>query len=100
MQQAYRIVANRFFIKIDNNSSVIVIDNNSAVAKSKQLKTKNIENCLYFVCVNIKSFALNTSRIVFNKNVNRYTVFIRYSVIVYISETEYICLYIRDRSRD
>ncbi len=96
MQQTYRAAANRFFIKIGNNSSVIAVDNNLTAAKTKQSKTKSIENCSYFVDINIKSFALNTSRIVLRKNVDKYAVFIQYSVIVYISEIEYICLYIKD----
>ncbi len=100
MQRIYRIAANRFFIKIGNNNNIIAINNNFVVAKSKQLKTKSIENCLYFVYINIKSFALNTSRIVFNKNVDKYIVFIKYLVIVYTLETKYICLYIRDRLKD
>jgi len=100
LQQIYKIVANRFFIKIDNNSNIITINNNFVVAKLKQLKTKSIENCSHFVRINIKSFALNISRIVFDKNVDKYIVFIKYLVIVYILETKYICLYIKDRSRD
>ncbi len=96
MQQIYKIVANKFFIKIDNNNNIIAINNNFVVAKLRQLKTKNIKNCLYFVYINIKSFALNISRIVFNKNINKYIVFIKYLVIVYILETKRICLYIRD----
>jgi len=96
LQQIYKIVANKFFIKIDNNNNIIAINNNFVVAKLRQLKTKNIKNCLYFVYINIKSFALNISRIVFNKNINKYIVFIKYLVIVYILETKRICLYIRD----
>ncbi len=100
MQQVYKIVANRFFIKINNNNNIIAIDNNFIVAKSKQSKTKSIENCLYFVHINIKSFALNTNKIVFDKNVDKYIVFIRYLVIIYTLETKRIYLYIRDRLRD
>jgi len=96
LQQIYRAVANRFFIKIDNNNSIIVVDNNFIVAKTKQLKTKNIKNCSYFVNINIKSLALNTSRIALRKDVDKYIVFIQYLVIVYILEIEYICLYIKD----
>ena len=96
MQQTYRIVANKFFIKINNNNNIIAINNNFIIAKLKQLKTKNIKNCLYFIYINIKSFILNISKIVFDKNIDKYIVFIRYLVIVYILKTRYICLYIRD----
>jgi len=96
LQQIYRIVANKFFIKIDNNNSIIVINNNSIITKLKQLKTKNIKNYLYLIYINIKSFIFNINRITFNKNVNKYIVFIKYLIIVYILETKYICLYIKD----
>ncbi len=96
MQQIYRTIINKFFIKIDNNSSIIAIDNNFVVAKLKQLKTKNIKNCLYLVRINIKSFAFNISKIVFDKNIDKYIVFIRYLIIVYILETKYIYLYIKN----
>ena len=96
MQQTYRIVANKFFIKINNNNNIIAINNNFIIAKLKHLKTKNIKNCLYFIYINIKSFILNISKIVFDKNIDKYIVFIRYLVIVYILKTRYICLYIRD----
>ncbi len=96
MQQIYKIIANKFFIKIDNNNNIIIINNNSIIAKSKQLKTKNIKNCLYFIYINIKSFIFNTNKIVFDKNINKYIVFIRYLVIVYILKTKYIYLYIKD----
>jgi len=96
LQQTYRIIANKFFIKINNNNNIITIDNNFVIAKSRQLKTKNIENCLYLIYINIKSFALNTSKIAFDKNINKYAIFIKYLVIVYILRTKYICLYIRD----
>ncbi len=96
MQQIYRIVANKFFIKINNNNNIIAINNNFVVAKLKQLKTKNIENCLYLIYINIKSFTLNINKIIFNKNINKYTIFIKYLVIVYILKTKYICLYIKD----
>jgi len=96
LQQIYRTIINKFFIKIDNNSSIIAIDNNFVVAKLKQLKTKNIKNCLYLVRINIKSFAFNISKIVFDKNIDKYIVFIRYLIIVYILETKYIYLYIKN----
>jgi len=96
LQQTYRVVTNKFFIKINNNNNIIIIDNNFIIIKTKQLKTKNIKNCFYFVDINIKSFALNISRIALKKDVNRCTIFMRYLIIVYISKIEYICLYIRD----
>ncbi len=96
MQQIYKIVANKFFIKINNNNSIIVINNNLIIAKTKQLKTKNIENCLYFININIKSFVFNTNKVVFKKNINRHIIFIQYLVIVYILKIKRIYLYIRD----
>ncbi len=79
MQQIYKTVVNRFFI-----------------IKIKQLKTKNIKNCLYFININIKSFALNINRVVLRKNINKNIVFIQYLVTIYILETKYIYLYIKD----
>ncbi len=96
MQQIYKVVINKFFIKINNNNNIIIINNNFIVAKTKQLKNIYIKNCLYFVNINIKSFALNTNKVVFKKNINKYIVFIQYLVIVYILEIKYICLYIKD----
>jgi len=96
LQQIYRIIANKFFIKINNNNNVITINNNFIVAKTKQSKTKNIKNCSYFININIKSFAFNTSKIALKKDINRYIVFIRYLIVVYILRTKYICLYIKD----
>jgi len=97
LQKIYRVVTNKFFIKINNNNNIIAINNNLVVAKTKQLKIKNIENCFYFVNINIKSLAFNIIRIVFRKNIDKYIVFIQYLIIIYTLETKRICLYIRDR---
>jgi len=96
LQKIYRVVINRFFIKIDNNNNIIAINNNFIVAKTKQLKTKNIENCFYFININIKSLAFNISKIILKKNIDRYIVFIQYLITIYILETKYIYLYIKD----
>ncbi len=78
MQKIYKVVTNKFFIKIDNNNNIIAIVNNLIVAKIKQLKIKNIKNCFYFININIKSLAFNISKIVLKKNINRCIVFIQY----------------------
>ncbi len=96
MQKTYNIVANRFFIKICNNNNIIAINNNLVIAKSRQSKTKNIENCSYSVHINIKSFVLNISRISFTKDVDKLVCLIKYLVIVYLLKTKYIYLYIKD----
>ncbi len=96
MQKAYKIVANRFFIKIYNNNNIIIVNNNLIVAKSRQLKTKNIENCFYFVYINIKSFVLNVNKTLLTKDVNRLAYLVKYLVIVYLLETRRIRLYIKD----
>ncbi len=96
MQQIYRVVANRFFIKINNNNNIIAINNNLVITKTKQKKIKKIKNCFYFLNINIKSLVFNISRIVFRKDIDRYIVFIQYLIIIYILKTKYICLYIRD----
>ncbi len=96
MQQIYRVIANKFSIKINNNNNIIIINNNFIVTKTKQLKIKKLKNCLYFVNINIKSFALNINKVIFKKNINKYIVFIQYLIIVYILEIKYICLYIKD----
>jgi len=96
LQQIYRVIANRFFIKIDNNNNIITINNNLVITKTKQLIIINIKNCFYFININIKSLVFNISRIVFRKDINRYIVFIQYLINIYILKTKYICLYIRD----
>jgi len=96
LQQIYRVVANRFFIKINNNNNIIAINNNLVITKTKQKKIKKIKNCFYFLNINIKSLVFNISRIVFRKDIDRYIVFIQYLIIIYILKTKYICLYIRD----
>ncbi len=68
LQQIYKVIANKFFIKINNNNYI--------VTKIKQLKTKNIENCSYFISINIKNLAFNISKIVLKKDINRYIIFI------------------------
>jgi len=78
LQKIYKVVTNKFFIKIDNNNNIIAIVNNLIVAKIKQLKIKNIKNCFYFININIKSLAFNISKIVLKKNINRCIVFIQY----------------------
>ncbi len=55
-----------------------------------------MENYLYFININIKSFVFNISRVVLRKDIDRCIVFIQYLVIVYILETKYICLYIKN----
>jgi len=96
LQHTYKVVANKFFIKIDNNDNVIIIDNNFAIAKSRQLKTKSIKNRSYFIYINIKSLILNASKITLNKDVDKRTNLVRYLIIVYVLRTKHICLYIRD----
>ncbi len=96
MQEIYKVVTNKFFIKINNNNNIIIINNNFIVAKTKQLKTKNIKNCFYFININIKSLTFNINKIALKKNINRRTIFMRYLIIIYVLKTKYICLYIRD----
>jgi len=96
LQQIYKIVANNFFIKTSNNNNVTIINNNFVIAKTKQLKTKNIKNCLHFININIKNLTFNTNKIALKKDINRYIIFIQYLIIIYILKTKYICLYIKD----
>ncbi len=76
MQQIYKIVANNFFIKTSNNNNVTIINNNFVIAKTKQLKTKNIKNCFYFISINIKSLTFNANKIALKKNIDKYIIFI------------------------
>jgi len=76
LQEIYKVVTNRFFIKINNKNSIITINNNFIIAKTKQLKTKNIKNCFYFININIKSLTFNANKIALKKNIDRYIIFI------------------------
>ncbi len=76
MQEIYKVVTNRFFIKINNKNSIITINNNFIIAKTKQLKTKNIKNCFYFISINIKSLTFNANKIALKKNIDKYIIFI------------------------
>jgi len=76
LQEIYKVVTNRFFIKINNKNSIITINNNFIIAKTKQLKTKNIKNCFYFISINIKSLTFNANKIALKKNIDKYIIFI------------------------
>jgi len=76
LQKIYKVVINFFFIKVNNKNNIITINNNFIIAKTRQLKIKNIKNCFYFININIKSFAFNINKTVFKKNINKHIIFI------------------------